>query len=32
MENGSSNLRELKNFVDTLKKMGDANELDRLEI
>ena len=32
MENGSSNVRELKNLVDTLKKMADANELDGSEI
>ena len=32
MDNGSSNLRELKNLVDTLKKMVEANELEGSEI
>ena len=32
MDNGSSNLRELKNLVNTLKKMAESNELEGLEI
>ena len=32
MENGSSDLRELKNLVDSLKKMAEASELEGLEI
>ena len=32
MDNTSSNLRELKNLVDTLKKMAESNELEGSEI
>ena len=32
MDNGSSNLRELKNLVDTLRKMAESNELEGSEI
>ena len=32
MDSGSSNLRELKNLVDTLKKMADGDELEGSEI
>ena len=32
MQEGSSNLRELKNLVDTLKKMAESNELEGSEI
>ena len=32
MNSGSSNLRKLKNLVDTLKKMAETNKLEGSEI